>query len=190
MKGFVLASASPRRAELMRRVGLGDCAVIPAEIDEEGEPLTPRSASALSLRKAKDVAGRCRDRELFVIAADTLVVYGGGVLGKPKDEGEAFSMLRTLSGQKHTVVTGVTVVRGDAALTREEETAVWIRPLSDDQIRRYIATGEPMDKAGAYGIQEKGALLAERIEGDFYNVMGLPLMLLSRMLAEFGFYLL
>ncbi len=188
MSRFVLASASPRRAELMRRIGL-PCEIIPSLADEEIDLPPEEAVAALSLRKGEDVAARCGAGTL-VIAADTLVVCGGAVLGKPHSEEEAFRMLRSLSGRTHTVVTGVSVLLDGETLTRAEAAAVSIRPLSDGEIRAYIATGEPMDKAGAYGIQERGAMLVERIEGDFYAVMGLPLCLLSQMLRHFGIDLL
>jgi septum formation protein len=202
---IVLASASPRRIELMGRIGL-ECIVDPADIDETsilmecvnsenaascttfiGTGGTP--AAILSRRKAEEVLPR-HPAGAVVIAADTVVVCGGRLLGKPLNEGEAFDMLRALSGRMHTVHTGVTVMRDGRALTRTESTDVTMRAMTDGEIYAYIATGEPMDKAGAYGIQERGALLVERLDGDFYNVMGLPLCLLSKMLLEFGIDLL
>ncbi|MDR0292571.1 MAG: Maf family protein [Oscillospiraceae bacterium] len=185
---IVLASASPRRAELMRRIGL-DCEVDPPDIDESAAGASGETAAILSGRKAEAVAPR-HPAGTVIIAADTLVVCGGAVLGKPRDEGEAFSMLRTLAGRTHTVLTGVTVLRDGRALTQTEAAEVKMRALTDRQIRAYIATGEPMDKAGAYGIQGKGALLVERVEGDFHNVMGLPVCRLSKMLETFGIDLL
>ncbi|MCL2003219.1 MAG: Maf family protein [Oscillospiraceae bacterium] len=182
--GIVLASSSPRRIELARRIGL-DCVIDPPDIDEDSVALSAGAAAVLSERKAKAVAAR-HPLETAVIAADTLVVCGGAVLGKPRDEGEAAEMLRLLSGQTHTVATGVTVIREGRVLTRTELTRVTMRALTGAEIRAYVATGEPMDKAGAYGIQERGALLVERVEGDFYNVMGLPVCLLSKMLLSFG----
>ncbi len=185
---FVLASASPRRAELMRRIGLA-CEIIPSCADEDIALPPEEAVAVLSLRKGEEVAARC-GAGTVVIAADTLVVCNGAVLGKPKDEEDAFYMLRALSGKTHTVLTGVTVIRDGEAHTRVEAAGVRMRHLSDAQIRAYIATGEPMDKAGAYGIQERGAMLVERVEGDFYTVMGLPVCLLSQMLEHFGIDLL
>ena len=181
---LVLASASPRRIELTRRIGL-DCVIDPAGIDEGAVAPSPDAAAVLSRRKAEAVAPR-HPPGTVIIAADTLVVCGGRVLGKPKGEEEAFSMLRALAGRTHTVLTGVTVAGDGRTLTRTEAADVTMRPLTGRQIRAYIATGEPMDKAGAYGIQERGALLVERVDGDFYNVMGLPLCLLAKMLQDFG----
>jgi septum formation protein len=181
---IVLASASPRRIELMRRIGLA-CIADPPDIDEDSVEPSIEAAAILSEGKAKAVAPR-HPAGTVIIAADTLVVCGGTVLGKPKSEDDAFGMLRLLSGQTHTVATGVTVLQDGRILTRTELTAVTMRGLTDAGIRAYVATGEPMDKAGAYGIQERGALLVERVEGDFYNVMGLPVCLLSKMLLSFG----
>ena len=125
-----------------------------------------------------------------MIAADTVVALDGAVLGKPRDEDDAFAMLSAMSGREHRVFTGVTVLRGDKAVTRHEETAVTFRELSPDEIWGYIATGEPMDKAGAYGIQGVGALLVSGIRGDYSNVMGLPVFRLGRILSGFGLDLL
>jgi septum formation protein len=184
MSGIVLASSSPRRMELMRRIGL-DCFIDPPEIDEDAVEPSIEAAAELSGRKAAAVASR-HPADTVVIAADTVVVCGGDVLGKPKSEAGAFEMLRLLSGKTHIVATGVTVLRNGRSLTATELTSVSMRELSDAEIWSYIATGEPMDKAGSYGIQERGALLVERVEGDFYNVMGLPVCLLSKMLRSFG----
>jgi septum formation protein len=167
----------------MQRIGL-DCIVDPPDIDESIAP-SDDAAAILSKRKAQAVAER-HPAGTIVIAADTMVVCGGIILGKPKDEKEAHSMLRALSGRTHTVHTGVTVLRNDWVKTKMESTSVTMRKLTEQQIRGYIATGEPMDKAGAYGIQAKGALLVERIEGNFYNVMGLPVCTLAQMLQSFG----
>jgi septum formation protein len=181
---IVLASSSPRRIELLKRIGL-DCAVDPADIDEDAVEPSAGAAAVLSEQKARAVAPR-HPNGTVVIAADTLVVCNGTVLGKPKSEGEAEDMLRLLSGRTHTVVTGVTVLQNGRALTRSELTDVTFRKLTEAEISAYAASGEPMDKAGGYGIQERGALLVERVEGDFYNVMGLPLCLLSKMLIAYG----
>jgi septum formation protein len=180
---IVLASASPRRIELMGRIGL-ECTVDPADIDESIEP-SGDAAAILSRRKADAVLPR-HPAGTVVIAADTVVVCGGRLLGKPLNKTEASDMLRALSGRTHTVHTGVTVMRDGQVLTKMESTLVTMRSMTDREIYAYIETGEPMDKAGSYGIQERGALLVERVEGDFYNVMGLPVCLLSKMLREFG----
>ena len=122
----------------------------------------------------------------IVITADTMVFLDDQRLGKPLDEADALRMLTALQGRRHTVCTGVTVRQGDRSLTESEATEVFFRPASREELLGYIRTGEPMDKAGAYGIQGMGALLVERLNGDFFNVMGLPVLRLSRMLGQFG----
>ena len=188
---IILASASPRRRELLERVGLTNFTVAAPNVDESVEPgLSPADVvETLSLRKARAAAENARPDEL-IIAADTVVVLDAGVLGKPRDADDAFAMLSALSGREHRVCTGVTVLRGDRAVTEHEETAVAFRELSPDEIRGYIATGEPMDKAGAYGIQGVGALLVSGIRGDYSNVMGLPVFRLGQILRGFGLDLL
>ena len=154
----------------------------PARGEEQAEPgLAPDElVKALSRHKAEEVASA----GAIVIGADTVVVLDGAVLGKPKDAEDAKRMLRALSGRRHAVYTGVTVLRGGTVLSRAERTEVRFRPLDEAEIERYVATGEPLDKAGAYGAQGFASLFVERIEGDFFNVMGLPLCLLGKMLKE------
>lgn len=166
--------------------------ILPAVGEERAEPgLAPDVlVMALSRRKAEESAGVCGDPRAVVIGADTVVALDGTVLGKPKDEEDAKRMLRALSGRRHAVYTGVTVLRGDTALSRAERTEVYFRPLDEAEIARYVATGEPLDKAGAYGAQGLASLFVERIEGDFFNVMGLPLCLLGKLLKELGVELL
>ena len=186
-RNIVLASASPRRSELMHMLGFSDMIIHPAD----GAEHPPRGATpeetvkALSRAKAEEVAALF-DEETLIIAADTIVWLDGEILGKPHSEEEAFSMLKRLSGRAHEVYTGVTVLDGEGELCETERSIVHFRQLADEEIRRYIATGEPMDKAGAYGAQGKGALFVRAIEGDFFNVMGLPLCRLGQMLAEKG----
>ena len=184
---IILASNSPRRRELLAQIGIRDFQILSPDVDEAVEPgLSPaRMVEALSLRKAQAAAGRAGADDL-IIAADTVVALDGRVLGKPRDQEEAFAMLSALSGREHRVYTGVTVLGGGQAATEHEETAVAFRALSPEEIRDYIATGEPMDKAGAYGIQGVGALLVQGIRGDYCNVVGLPLFRLGRMLSGFG----
>ena len=188
---IILASQSPRRRELLGQMGLKGFKILSPEVDEhvEGNPDPASLVEQLSLRKASAVAQRADEGDL-IIAADTVVVLDGAVLGKPADEREAFAMLSALSGNRHYVYTGVTVLRGGQTLTAHECTTVTFREVEPHEISSYIATGEPMDKAGAYGIQGLGALLIRRIEGDYYNVMGLPVYRLGRMLAELGLDLL
>ena len=184
---IILASNSPRRRELLAQIGIRDFQILSPDVDETVEPgLSPaRMVEALSLRKAQAAAGRAGADDL-IIAADTVVALDGRVLGKPRDQEEAFAMLSALSGREHRVYTGVTVLGGGQAATEHEETAVAFRALSPEEIRDYIATGEPMDKAGAYGIQGVGALLVQGIRGDYCNVVGLPVFRLGRMLSGFG----
>ena len=187
---IILASQSPRRKELMGQIGL-KFKVISPNVDEhrEGNHSPAKLVEELSLRKARAVE-RQADGEALIVAADTVVALEGTVLGKPEDEREAFAMLSALSGNRHYVYTGVTVLRDGRAVTQHEVTTVTFRELEPDEISSYIATGEPMDKAGAYGIQGLGALLVSGIEGDYFNVMGLPVYRLGRILAGFGIDLL
>ena len=188
---IILASASPRRRELLEMLGVKNLKIIPAV----GEEIAPEGATAeetvrtLSRAKALEVARRV-SAESVTIGADTIVELDGEILGKPHGEGEAFDMLRRLSGRGHNVYTGVTVVCEGQCQTGTEKTSVHFRALTDEEIRAYIATGEPMDKAGAYGAQGVGSLFVERIEGDFFNVMGLPLCRLGQMLGRLGVKLL
>ncbi len=188
---IVLASSSPRRRELMEMLGTKNLLILPAR----GEEVPPEHASgaelvmALAAAKAREVAAQ-RPAEDVVIGADTIVWVDGRPFGKPHSEEEAARMLRRLSGDCHTVYTGVAVLHGGEEDVEFEESRVWFRDLSDEEIARYIATGEPMDKAGAYGAQGRGALLVRAIEGDFFNVMGLPLCRLGRMLKKQGVELL
>lgn len=184
---IILASQSPRRKELLERMGIEDFKIAVPDVDETVEPgLSPaRMVEQLSLRKARAAAERTGPGGL-IIAADTVVSLDGAVLGKPADRADAFVMLTALSGREHRVYTGVTVLLGDRAVTEHEETAVTFRPAQPDELWGYIATGEPMDKAGAYGIQGLGALLVSGIRGDYCNVMGLPVFRLGRILTRFG----
>ena len=187
MAKIVRASGSPRRRELLTRMGIADFDVRVPETEETYPPnLTPReTVEYISREKARAAAALCRPDEI-VITADTMVFLDGARLGKPRDEAHALEMLTALQGRRHTVCTGVTVCRGDYADTQSEETEVFFRPATEQELRAYIRTGEPMDKAGAYGIQGRGALLVEKIHGDFFNVMGLPVLRLSRMLLPLG----
>ena len=184
---IILASQSPRRKELLERMGIRDFETISPNVDESAfRGLPPEElVRRLSAEKAAAVAGKAGE-DAIVIAADTVVALEGAVLGKPADELDAFKMLSALSGVRHQVYTGVTVCRGGEKQTAHEVTDVTFRELSEEEIERYIATGEPMDKAGAYGIQGYGALLIQGISGDYYNVMGLPVCRLGGMLARFG----
>ena len=187
----ILASQSPRRRELLERMGISDFLIRPAQGEEIFDPsLTPAQlVEVLSRQKAEEISAGAGPEDI-VIAADTVVSVDGRVLGKPGDGAEAAEMLAALSGREHTVYTGVTVRRGGETVTEHEATAVRFRPLTGEEIAAYVATGEPMDKAGAYGIQGLAALFVTGIAGDYFNVMGLPLHLVGEMLRSFGVELL
>ena len=187
MKKLILASASPRRRELLGLIA-EDFDVIPAKGEENADmSLSPAdTVKALAKQKAEEVSKDFPDR--IVIGADTMVFCEGKALGKPKDADDAERMLKLLSGRVHNVITAVAVAqKGNSVRLFAEETKVEFYPLSDEEIHRYTESGEPMDKAGAYGIQGKGALLVKVIEGDYYNVMGLPVGRVYRELKELGF---
>ena len=169
---LILASASPRRQELLKLFGI-PFTVRVADIDETMDPQLPPYDEVARVSRAKAMAVP-REESDVVIAADTIVVCEGKVLGKPRDEADAKAMLSLLSGRDHQVMTGCTVLRGDAFETFTEVTDIHFRGLSEKEIENYVATGEPMDKAGSYGIQGGAALFCQRMVGDYYNVMGLP----------------
>lgn len=186
---IVLASASPRRRELLGTLGL-DFKIEPA-VGEEHTPEhgdAAETVTALARAKAAEVAAK--HPQDIVIGADTVVVADGRILGKPRDAADAAEMLRLLSGRSHTVCTGLCLMRGDTVLTHAEETAVHFRALTDAEIAAYVETGEPMDKAGAYAIQGLASLFITGIEGDYFNVVGLPLCALGTMLQQMGVSLL
>jgi len=160
-----------------------------ADIDETMPASMPASEAVqmAALKKAQEVERRADD-DCVIIAADTMVVFDGNRLGKPEDESDAFAMLNMLSGMWHEVMTGVAIIKDGKEYVEYESTRVKFRDIDTDDIEAYIASGEPMDKAGAYGAQGLGSVFVERIEGDFYNVMGLPLYRLSRMLGEIGMH--
>ena len=168
MPHIVLASKSPRRHELLRRMGITDFSVVVPDVEET----YPEGPAPLV------------GPEDILITADTMVFLENDRLGKPRDEADALRMLTELAGNRHTVCTGVTVRKGGKAKAFTVSTDVYFRPCTEEELRAYIATGEPMDKAGAYGVQSLGALLVERIDGDFYNVMGLPVEKLGQCLTK------
>jgi septum formation protein len=181
----VLASGSPRRHELLNLVGIAH-EVRPANIDEtlRSRETPHRHAERLAREKASVVA--TRDPNLITIGADTIVVVNRKILGKPASVEQAATMLRQLSGREHKVVTAIAVSRGKKLRSAVEEVKVKFRRLRDDEIDAYIATGEPMDKAGAYGIQGFGATIVECVNGDYFSVMGLPLARLVGLLHDVG----
>ncbi|MCQ2420236.1 MAG: Maf family protein [Clostridia bacterium] len=182
---IILASKSPRRQELLHLLGV-DFTIETADIDEHMDPALPAKQEVMrvSALKAAKIADLHPDD--LVIASDTIVVVDGKILGKPRDEADAFSMLRLLSGRGHEVMTGLCVRQADCEVRDAVITKVFFRELSDAEIRAYIATGEPMDKAGAYGIQGKASIFVTGIEGDYFSVMGLPVSRLCQVLRTFG----
>ena len=179
---LILASASPRRQELLKLFGIPFIVRV-ADIDETMDPAASAYDEVARLSREKALAVK-REAGDIVIAADTIVVCEGRVLGKPHSEEEAFAMLSLLSGRDHQVMTGCTVLLGERAETFTEVTDLHFRELSEKEIRRYVASGEPMDKAGAYGIQGGAALFCEKMDGDYYNVMGLPVCRLGQVLKK------
>jgi septum formation protein len=182
---LILASQSPRRAELIGRLGL-EFETLPADIDESylGDEMPAAHAERLAREKAVAIA-RTRP-EALVVGSDTIVVLGSDVLGKPRDEAEAVEMLLRLSGREHEVHTGIAVAFGDRIESGLERVRVRFRALDREECQAYVATGEPMDKAGAYGIQGFGSAIVEAIDGDFFAVMGLPVVRMLSLIERFG----
>lgn len=192
MKQLILASQSPRRKMLLEQVGI-PFSVFPSDAKENiDERVCPEEyVRIISEKKAMDIAGKLSGKDFknpVILAADTIVVIDGKILGKPENFDEAYSMLGMLSGNWHEVMTGVFVFDTETGMKQShvEKTRVKIRSLDHENILRYINSGEPFDKAGAYGVQALGALLVERIEGDYFNVVGLPLYKVSIMLKNAG----
>ncbi|ANB59917.1 Maf family protein [Anoxybacteroides amylolyticum] len=185
MTQLILASSSPRRRQLLEMAGLR-FDVLVSEIDEQiqSNESPEQIVQTLAVQKAKAV--QPTNPNAYIIGADTIVVYNGQILGKPKTTEEAHEMLRALSGKTHDVFTGVAIISPHEETTFVEWTEVTFWELTEEEIAAYIETGEPMDKAGAYGIQGRGALFVKRIVGDYYAVMGLPLAKTVRELAKLG----
>jgi septum formation protein len=191
MKTIILASASPRRKELLEKINLKfevDASDCEENIDPGLDPL--EIVRQLSIQKAKTV--EARHKNSIIIAADTVGVMGDRILGKPHTKNEARKMLHEISGKSHLVITGFSIIdtMTDKIVTRTVDTRVYIKKLTREEIDAYVKTGEPLDKAGAYAIQGMGAVMVEKIEGDYYNVMGLPLNALTEALKKFGIYVL
>jgi septum formation protein len=182
----ILASQSPRRRELLNLIGMKH-EVRPADIDETVRPGERPAPHAERLAREKALAIAASAPHAITIGSDTIVVVDGDILGKPRDEAEARRMLRRLSGREHVVFTAVAVAHGGRVASGVEEVTVLFRPLRDDEIDAYIATGEPMDKAGAYGIQGYGSTIVEGVDGDYFAVMGLALGRMVRLMGELGF---
>ncbi len=190
MRKLILASSSPRRKKILTDLGL-QFEIIPPEVSEEVKPNeSPKDfAIRCSADKAKEIA---KNYDGLIIAADTIVVLGNKIIGKPKDKDDAVHILTSLSGKKHQVITGITIFdsKSHKIISDFVQTDVWITKLSNDDIEKYINTFEPGDKAGAYAAQGKGAVLVERVDGDFFNVVGLPVFKLYKLLKEFNIDLL
>ena len=187
MVKIVLASGSPRRQELLRRMGITDFDIRVPEVEERyPENLSPEEIVQFISREKSDAARLLCAPEELIITADTMVFLDEARLGKPKDEADALRMLTALAGRRHTVCTGVTVRQGEKILTAAQHTDVYFRPASEGELRAYIRTGEPMDKAGAYGIQGKCAIYISKIDGDYNNVVGLPVAKLYQELKSIG----
>ena len=191
MRKIILASASPRRKELLEKIGL-KFEVEPSNYAEDMHSrLNPDElARAISLGKARAVASK--HKNAIVIAADTFIVFRGKIMGKPNTEAEARKMLMALRGKSHSVITGFTILdtEENKVLTKSVETVIHIKKLTPEEIDGYVKSKEPLDKAGAYAIQGLGSVIVERIEGDYFNVMGLPLSALAESLTEFGIHIL
>ncbi len=182
MEPIILASASPRRAALLRQIGIPF--YVKAATYQEPDIKDLEMVEGIALEKAREIAGG--HPGTIVLGADTAVSCGGRFLGKPKDPEEAAEMLRALSGREHLVATGIALMWEGRVLTDREDTRVWLRDLDEEEIAGYVASGEQEDKAGAYGIQGKAAVFVERMEGCYFNVVGLPLALLVQTLKKWG----
>jgi len=178
---IVLASKSPRRRQLLEMLGIP---VIVSAADVQEIPLPRERPGAYSARLARDKARAVPGQ--FVLGADTIVVIDDAILEKPADAADAVRMLERLQGRRHEVITSICLIADGVELQAQDVTAVFFRPATTDWLRSYVATGEPMDKAGSYGIQGYGAALVDRIEGDFFGVMGLPVRLVIDLLAQAG----
>ncbi len=190
MKKIILASASPRRQSILKQAGI-PFEILISEVEEDwSSQVSPYDVvKSLSMKKALAV-NEMVNEPCIIIAADTVVTLHGKIMGKPKDADDAYNILKKLQGRKHAVYTGVTIINkekdGFELKNIIDNTDVYMRKMSDAEIDAYIATNEPFDKAGAYAIQEKGSLFIEKIEGDYYNVVGLPLVKVYNALQEFG----
>jgi septum formation protein len=188
MQNLILASSSPRRKELLENLRL-TFAVSSSEVDESFDPKLSPEEVVMELAERKAQAVFKENRDAFVIGSDTIVVLNNQVLGKPADEAEAIRMLTSLSGTQHEVFTGVSIVSPTSTSRFYERTEVWFWELTDDEIRAYVKSGEPLDKAGAYGIQQLGSMLVKKINGDYFAVVGLPVARTIRELKKAGYQL-
>jgi septum formation protein len=190
-KKIVLASQSPRRKWLLEQIGL-EFEIIPSNFDEniENKKFSKKLIESIAYEKAKEVAKRVPN-DVLIIAADTVVIFKNQILGKPLDEEDAHKMLEKLSNKTHEVITSIAIIdkQEDKTLINSKISKVKFKKLSEREITDYIKTGEPMDKAGSYGIQAYGSLFVEKIDGCYNNIVGLPLNMLSEMLKSFGIHL-
>ncbi|MEH7354269.1 Maf family protein [Neobacillus drentensis] len=188
MQNLILASSSPRRKELLENLHL-TFAISSSEVDESFDPSLSPEEVVMELAERKAQAVFNQNKDAFVIGSDTIVVANNRILGKPADEAEAISMLKSLSGQQHDVFTGVSIVSPESLTRFYEKTEVWFWELTDEEIKAYVQTGEPLDKAGAYGIQQLGSMLVKKINGDYFAVVGLPVARTIRELKKAGYQL-
>ena len=188
MKKLILASGSPRRKEILRGLGL-KFDIMPSHIEEKViEGISPENlAVSLALQKAEEVAGKL-EYPALVIGADTIVVLKGQIMGKPEGNQQAFEMLKKLTGKTHTVITGIAMVErvSGICLADFQTTTVKMKAVTSERLWKYVRTGEPLDKAGGYAVQGKASIFVEKIDGCFFNVMGLPVTKLDEMLSSFG----
>ncbi len=181
---LILASSSPRRADLLRAAGI-PFQTVPVDVDEAVRRLEPPGDHVRRLAREKADAAFALHADAVVLGADTIVTVGGETMGKPHDAGDAIRMLRLLSGREHEVLTGVALVAKRGVVVEVARTRVWFTPLNETEIADYVATGEPLDKAGAYGIQGIGSRFVDRIQGSYSNVVGLPVALVYRLLKGY-----
>lgn len=186
MQNLILASSSPRRKELLENLHL-TFATFGSDVDESFDPELSPEEVVMELADRKAQAVFKENSQAFVLGSDTIVVANNRILGKPADEAEAISMLKTLSGKQHDVFTGVSIVSPFSSTEFFEKTEVWFWELTDSEIRAYVESGEPLDKAGAYGIQQLGSMLVKKINGDYFAVVGLPVARTFRELKRLGF---
>ena len=183
---IILASKSPRRVEILRNIG-AEFEIIPANADESVASGTSVEDAVMEISKRKALCVLENHKDAFIISADTVVTTDGQIIGKPKDKDHAYNILKSLSGTSHSVLTGFTLCTNNKVYRSYVSTEVDFKELTDDEIYDYIASGEPMDKAGAYGIQEKGSVFVTGIRGDYFNVMGLPICKITEVAKkEFG----
>ncbi|WP_223591157.1 Maf family protein [Neobacillus bataviensis] len=188
MQNLILASSSPRRKELLETLQL-KFAISSSEVDESFDPSLSPEEVVMELAERKAMVIFKENPDSFVIGSDTIVVADNRILGKPADEAEAISMLQSLSGRKHEVFTGVSILSPTSSTRFYEKTEVWFWELTDEEIRSYVKSGEPLDKAGAYGIQQLGSMLVKKIHGDYFAVVGLPVARTVRELQRLGYQL-